>query len=411
MNKPERSPRRAIGRLILPLGILTIAACVDGPGRLPDSSDIEPEFDHEALGYTRLEPVSVATSDSFGEPFELLYLDGYVLVSDYPAGGSAIHVLTADSLRLVASFGRKGDGPGEFRAHPGLFAARGAGAFWAYDAGQARLTFYRLEDVRNGEFKGARHVPLVLERIMYELAFLDRDRAVGLGLFASGRFALIDVAMATVRYAGDLPPSRHDAPPNVVQNAYYGRLAAHPDGSRFVLATAYGGIIEIYGADGSIVHRVNTPSPFEPDYLVDTDEGFPRLIRGAWNRGGYVDVDGTEKRHHRIVLGQGRGALPGELSAGRVSTYSTGRGIWSASFASTASCSASPFHRMAPCCSRRRSIWSRRSWATASRRSSRHRRSWPHRRHRARDAAVAQAGCPPESARGARPTAPTPTRD
>jgi len=304
VNKPERSPRRAIGRLILPLGILTIAACVDGPGRLPDSSDIEPEFDHEALGYTRLEPVSVATSDSFGEPFELLYLDGYVLVSDYPAGGSAIHVLTADSLRLVASFGRKGDGPGEFRAHPGLFAARGAGAFWAYDAGQARLTFYRLEDVRNGEFKGARHVPLVLERIMYELAFLDRDRAVGLGLFASGRFALIDVAMATVRYAGDLPPSRHDAPPNVVQNAYYGRLAAHPDGSRFVLATAYGGIIEIYGADGSIVHRVNTPSPFEPDYLVDTDEGFPRLIRGAWNRGGYVDVDGTE--NFIIALFSGR---------------------------------------------------------------------------------------------------------
>lgn len=294
MNPLDRRPRIPPTGLIVPLCILALSACGDKSRRPPDPSTIEPELSHEALECTRLEATRSATSDSLGLPIDLLYLDGHVVVTDYPDGGSAVHLYTADGLRHVTSFGRLGDGPGEFRGPPSVHGAGEEGAFWAYDASLARLTLFRLDDLRRGEFKGVRHVPFIVERVMYGLAFLDRDRAVGLGLFADGRFALLDGSTRAVRYAGELPPSKDGTPPNVVQNAYYGQLAAHPSGSRFALATVYGGKIEVYDGEGSLLQTANTPFPFEPDYLTEHERWGPIMVRGFLNRGGYVSLATTD---------------------------------------------------------------------------------------------------------------------
>lgn len=299
--------RIATSTIVGVLCILTLTACGDGVRRPPDLSTIEPEFSHEALGYTWLKATHSAASDSLGWPADVLVVDGRVVVTDYPSGGSAVHVFTAGSLRHVLSFGRLGDGPGEFRGPPSVLKAAEDGAFWTYDGNQARLTLYRFADVQNGEFKGAEHIPLIVERIMYELAFLDRDRAVGLGLFSGGRFALVDLRTADIRFTGTLPASKDATPPHVVQNAYLGKLAAHPSGSRFALATAHGGIIEIYDGDGSLLHSADTPFPFEPDYQAEPGGNGPRMARGFLNRGGYVGLDATQDFIFALFSGRAQG--------------------------------------------------------------------------------------------------------
>src|SRR5690606_26866725 len=122
--------------------------------------------------------------DSLGGVIDLLVLDDYLLVSDYPEGGHAIQVFRLDDGRSVSAFGGAGEGPGEFRSSPDLIPVPGAeDAFWAFDANQARITLFRLDDVLAGRTRGTRQINLEVPRILYELALLDADEAVGLGLF------------------------------------------------------------------------------------------------------------------------------------------------------------------------------------------------------------------------------------
>ncbi|MFW6089174.1 MAG: BF3164 family lipoprotein [Gemmatimonadota bacterium] len=278
--------------------LIVVAAC--GPSL--DPSDVQPpDFSHEGLAYDWLRGRLGTPDDAIGSVADLMVIGDYLLIADYPVGGSAVHVLRSEDGRRVSGFGEAGEGPGEFGGIPSLVnAPRDRRSFWAYDANLSRLTLYHLSEVLAGRTDGSRHVRAEVPRILYDVAFLDSARAVGLGLFAEGRIGLFDPRDPTISFVGELPAAPDGVPASVVQHAHQGRLAVRPDGRRFTLATSYAGLLEIRGRDGRLVRRADVPFAFEPDYTVDDGS----MIRGLENRMGYADVQATDR--YIVALFSGR---------------------------------------------------------------------------------------------------------
>lgn len=281
------------------LTLLLAGGCGAGP-------DFPAEFSHDELGYEILASQVINRDEELGTPSYLVSIGEYVVISDYPSRGSAIHLIRAKDGERVLSFGRDGDGPGEFRGPPALIRAPGLDdALWAYSAGSARLTLFTLNDVLAGEFGGTRHRQLSGPYVMYRLAMLDDTHAAGIGNFADGRVAVVDVVTGETRLGGTVPLDDESGPPYVRQQAYQGFIAARPSGEQFVIATWRGSQLEIYDRQGGLQKKFDGPYPFIPDFnVIEGPSG--RLISqaGMKNRYGYVDITATEE--HIIALFSGR---------------------------------------------------------------------------------------------------------
>lgn len=280
-------------RLLLPLIMIPHLTGCETNRFHPD--DIPPEFDHGKLSYESLTGRVVVPASFVGYPAGMLALGEHLVISDYPTGEGALHLVDLTTGERLLSFGRVGEGPGEFTSIPRLLRDPvDPQSFWAFDPGASRLSRFHIRDLLGRLIEPTRMVPLTFPRIMYDVQFVGPGALAGLGLAPDGRLALIDVDSGTVTFHGSIPDALEGLPRSVVQHAYQSQLALSPDRERIVLAHWRGGGFEIYDAGGNPRGGFNGPFAFEPDFMVDEGPRGPIMRAGPRNRYGYLDLVTTD---------------------------------------------------------------------------------------------------------------------
>lgn len=252
-------------------------------------------------------------SEAFGRPADVLATGSLVVVSD-GLGGPALHVVAAETGELLGSFGRKGEGPGEFQAPRALSESPGEpGVVWLHDLQLKRVTEIDAEAAARGDPTAVRRSILFRAGQLPLHPVWTGDGFVSTGIFAGGRLARMDTAGVPTRAFGPLPPTRDGVPTPVVQHAFTGTLARARDG-RLALAARHSDRIDVYAPDGALVRTIRGPLGFEPVFEVAYQNGVPYMASGDDLRFGYLDVAVTDARIVALHSGRTRKAFPGRAN-------------------------------------------------------------------------------------------------
>lgn len=257
----------------------------------------------------------VYAGDSLALPHLMAFAGEYLLVADV-GGAAALHVLRDG--QLLASFGRKGEGPGEFSAIRTIQPTPDGRGVWLYDPGNSRLTLLDLEAVVAKRGDAVRETVVLRSSLVPMNAVRLSDTLIASsGLFTAGRLALFGGTGHLRRVVGPLPPTREGVPAPVAQHAYTGTLVRHPGRPLLALATRHADRVELYALDGTLRGVARGPMRFEPVYEVQSRGGVPLMATGEDLRFGYVDLVAAGDRLYALFSGHTRAERPGRANFGR----------------------------------------------------------------------------------------------
>ena len=258
--------------------------------------------DENAGASSALEPDFVFADDSLGWIMDIALVGDRLVALDVMLA-PAIHVFDLNSPRRLGSYGREGDGPGEFndleQAIPG--APESVDDVWILDGGHMRLTRLSLADIEQN-----RDVDVE----MYRLDGLNAEsiaRAPNGQWFAGGRIMGGRVA----RYRADrsydrtivgFPPEAPEVPGMTLPQAYESWVAVHPAGDRLAAATLMGGLLEIFDYDGGLIARAAVPDPFQPAWAQKRSVSGRAVNPGR--RYGFVDLAATGRYLYGVFSGR-----------------------------------------------------------------------------------------------------------
>lgn len=306
-----------IGRRICPIARiarpLALTAILLGTGCRPDAAS-DPVAGTEVLSGRVL-----YDGDDLGEPMVMAVVGDRLVFTDNFADAQ-IRVMRLAEGRIEHAFGRKGSGPGEFRAIWGIQPVEGsADAFWIYDPALSRLTRVSLAEV-------AARVPPSRWKTLDIPApvpltgplWVADTLLASPGLFTEpGRLALLDRRGELLRLVGSTPPGAESVPVQVRNHAYQSMAQYDPDRGVLVLANRHADRIEVLRPDGERVREIRGPARFDPVYRVTSRQGTPVLDGGLDLRFGYVDVETSRRHVYALFSGRthrerGRGVVYGE---------------------------------------------------------------------------------------------------
>lgn len=264
------------------------------------------ELDHSHMDVTELTGQVLFDGEALAIPTDVAIVGNHLVVIDI-AADSSIHVFTLASGELVRTFGRRGEGPGEFKRAWSLDPVPGSHSeCWVYDVALGRLTYVDLRDeFFDGDGLGDRIINLTSEaRSLGPVRTADANKSLSLGMYTKGRLGVYDAEGRQEATVASLPPGASDVPPNVRQHAYQATLIPHPGRRLFAAATRHASLIEIYRSDGSLVAHREGPLHVEPTYQVRYDGERAAMATGAELRFGYVD--GSASNGYLFALFSGR---------------------------------------------------------------------------------------------------------
>lgn len=275
-----------------------------------------PGVDHAGLPVTPLAGRTLSEGEHLALPTAIAPLAGHLILVDRYAE-RPLHVLRAKDGALVASLGRRGEGPGEFQVPSGVEPVHGEAAFWVFDAGLQRLTRVELggEGLERPPWE-RRTLSLRVPGTLTGVVSLSPQLWLGAGLLREGRLARLDGEGRYQGAAGTPPPDPRGVPHQVLLHAWQGTLKAAPDRSRLVLVARHAGFLELYDGGGTLLRRVPGPFPFEPHYDVRPGSRGPAMASGAELRFGYLDAAFTGERIYTLFSGRTRAGHPGRAHYG-----------------------------------------------------------------------------------------------
>jgi hypothetical protein len=254
---------------------------------------------------------SASGTPELGIPIDIAIAGRYLAVIDL-AADSVLHLFDRTTGEPVGRFGRRGGGPGEFRAPWSMQATDGDPArVWVYDIRLRRLTLVDIgASVEAGELVVARSLTLSTNGIPTGPLWIDSAAAVSLGFFGRGRIAVFDAAGNHTATYGSLPLDSLELAPAVQQHVYQATATLDPSAQLLAAVTRHASQLEIYGARGTTLASVSGPLRVEPRYTVATSAAGSSMQTGADLRFGYVDVTASDGAIFALFSGRTREAFP-----------------------------------------------------------------------------------------------------
>lgn len=263
----------------------------------------------------------IAQGDYLDSPRRMAVVGDRLVLLDRSA--PMVHVFRLPDGHRIGSFGREGDGPGEFRGPATVHADLEApGAFWVFDNGLNRLTRFRfthpdslprLGDMANFQGTSGHH---------FQSVWLSDSTVVASGIYldqAAIRLLVTDRSGRPRRTIGTLPehPGGSGIPGSVLQHAYEARFAVHPDRGRIAVGTRHADRLEIYRADGTLVRQITGGDGFIPVFEVNRRAGGASMATGDDLRIGYLDLAATHRHVFALFSGNTRGEMRGRTYTGK----------------------------------------------------------------------------------------------
>lgn len=270
---------------------------------------------------TPLQAEVIADGDYLDSPRRIAVVGRRLVVLDRSA--PMIHVFRLPDGERVGSFGRQGEGPGEFRAAAGIQAdPASVDAFWVFDGSLSRVTRLRFagpgaapaaDGVVNLHGEGGLH---------FQAVWLSDSALVATGVYPGHprpRLLRLDREGRAVGGIGTFPqhPNAAGIPPTVLQHAYEGRMAVRPDRSLLAFGTRHADALEIYRADGSLVRRVTGATGFLPAFDTNVRAEGVSMATGDDLRVGYLDLVATQDHLFALFSGDTRKEARGRTYFGK----------------------------------------------------------------------------------------------
>lgn len=251
-----------------------------------------------------LAPEAVYADDSLGWIVDLA-LTGDRLVGIDALLDPSVHVFDRESVERLGSYGRRGDGPGEFKDPEQIVPAgtESSDDVWILDGVHQRLTRLSLDEIEAGS---------VVEPETFRM---DGPNAGSLvrapdgrwfagGWITGGRVARYRADRSYDRTILGFPPGV-EAPGMTLLQAYESRVVANPAGGRLAAGTLLGGLLEILDYDGAPVAQAAVPDPFPPVWRQGRSRGGRAVMSmGPETRYGFTDLVATERYLYGLFSGR-----------------------------------------------------------------------------------------------------------
>ncbi len=246
---------------------------------------------------------AVHSDDAIGWIVDLALVGDRIVGLDAMLNPS-VHVFDVESLQRRASYGRAGDGPGEFKDPEQIVhgASDIPGDVWILDGHHQRLTQLSLDALE----AGSGGIPATLPMDGPNAGSLVRipdGRWFAGGWITGGRVGRYHVDRSYDRTILGFP-SDASAPGMTLPQAYESRVVAHPEGGRLAAATLLGGLLEIFDDDGAAIARAAVPDPFRPSWVQGRSRSDKAVMSvGAETRYGFTDLAATSRFVYGLFSG------------------------------------------------------------------------------------------------------------
>lgn len=216
----------------------------------------------------------------------------------------SVHVFDSRTLRHLASYGRNGDGPGEFKDPEQIVkgAAASSDEVWILDGVHQRLTRLSLNDMEAG-------VEVVPQTVLMNgpnagsLVRVPDGRWFAGGWITEGRVGRYHADRSYDRTILGFPPEA-EAPGMTLPQAYESRVVADPGGGRLAAATLLGGLMEIFDYDGVSIAQAAVPDSFHPSFTQGRSRAErPVMSVSAQTRYGFTDLEATGRYVYGLFSG------------------------------------------------------------------------------------------------------------
>jgi len=241
----------------------------------------------------------LAEGEEFGLPTQISVIGDQLLLIDRYRD-EAVVLLDRHSGTITRSYGRAGEGPGEFKSP--WSALWDEGKLAVLDPGLNRITWLA-PDAESPTFSLEGTTRISAERIVTGFALAPDESFVVTGFMPAGRLARMDRKGATLATLG-LAPATDGLPPARRSEAQQGTLRGTPDGSRFVLTSRFASHIEVVDASTMTATTMWGPERFQP-----------RAGRYE-TRFGYLDSAPMRDGFLALYSGRTRDEFPGRANYG-----------------------------------------------------------------------------------------------
>lgn len=273
----------------------SVGACGSGGG------DGATGKSHE--GRTALVAEAAVSDDAVGWIVDLALVGDRIIGLDAMLDPS-IHVFDLESLRHVASYGRRGDGPGEFKDPEQIVtgASNSPDEVWILDGRHQRLTQLSLAELEAGAVV-APQTFLMDGPNAGSLVRVPDGRWFAGGWITAGRVGRFHADRSYDRTIVGFPPEA-EAPGMTLLQAYESRVVADPAGDRLAAATLLAGRLEIFDYDGATIVRAAVPDSFPPSWAQGRSRGGRAVMSvGPETRYGFTDLAATRRFLYSLFSG------------------------------------------------------------------------------------------------------------
>lgn len=256
------------------------------------------------------EPVARLRGEPFGEtdhyasPTRIAWVNQRLVILDRKAD-RMITILDERTGRTVQRFGRRGSGPGEFRAPWDLAPAVSPNAIWIFDTSLRRMTLVNLDSsFANGTFTPVRMLKLGGGTEINSVRWIADGALLGTGTLRRGLFAAFDTSGRELPARGEFTYGDRRLPISALQEAYSSRLATDPRRERVALAMDYADRLEFFALSGKRLATNQRPFGFEPTYVVVGKGDYRHAAFTGHSREGYRGVDATSTSVFALFSGR-----------------------------------------------------------------------------------------------------------